>query len=178
LATLRLFARLRQDRQATSEIGALRKGVTAMRALTFAGILCFTMSLLALAQEGVKTGKEEGRILALETAWNHAEESKDAAALDQLLAVSLVYVDYDGSIMNKGEFLASIQQESLHPTQITNEQMTAQVYGEAAVVTGVYREKGTSKGKPYQRRGRFTDTWVKQEGTWQCVASQSTLISR
>jgi hypothetical protein len=44
-------------------------------------------------------------------------------------------------------------------------------------VTGVYREKGTYKGKPYQRRGRFTDTWVKQKGTWQCVASQSTLIS-
>ena len=148
-----------------------------MKALIPAGALCFMMSLLVFAQERTKTSDEEGRILALETAWNHAEESKDAAALDQLLAASLVYVDYDGSIMNKKEFLASIQQESLHPAQITNEQMTAKVYGEAAVVTGVYREKGTSKGKPYQRRGRFTDTWVRQEGTWQCVASQSTLIS-
>jgi ketosteroid isomerase-like protein len=149
-----------------------------MRRLAFASVLCFAMSLWVFAQEHVKTGKEEGRILALETAWNHAEESKDAAALDQLLASSLAYIDYDGSIMNKSEFLASIQQESLHPTQITNEEMTAKVYGEAAVVTGIYREKGTSKGKPYQRRGRFTDTWVKQGGTWQCVASQSTLISR
>ena len=148
-----------------------------MKALIPAGALCFMMSLLVFAQGPTKTSDEEGRILALETAWNHAEESKDAAALDQLLAASLVYVDYDGSIMNKKEFLASIQQESLHPAQITNEQMTAKVYGEAAVVTGVYREKGTSKGKPYQRRGRFTDTWVRQEGTWQCVASQSTLIS-
>jgi len=148
-----------------------------MRKLTFGGMLCFAMSFLVFAQERVKTGKEEGRILALETAWNHAEESKDAAALDQLLAASLAYIDYDGSIMNKKEFLTSIQQESLHPAQITNEEMTAKVYGEAAVVTGVYREKGTSKGKPYQRRGRFTDTWVRQEGTWQCVASQSTLIS-
>jgi ketosteroid isomerase-like protein len=51
------------------------------------------------------------------------------------------------------------------------------MYGDAAVVTGIYREKGTDRGKPYQRRGRFTDTWVKQSGTWQCVASQSTLIS-
>jgi ketosteroid isomerase-like protein len=147
-----------------------------MRRLTFASVLCFAMSLWVIAQEQVKTGQEEGRILALETAWNHAEESKDAAALNQLLAPSLAYVDYDGSIMNKAEFLASIQQESLHPAQITNEEMTAKMYGEAAVVTGVYREKGTLKGKPYQRRGRFTDTWVKQGGTWQCVASQSTLI--
>jgi hypothetical protein len=33
------------------------------------------------------------------------------------------------------------------------------------------------KGKPISRRGRFTDTWVKQNGTWLCVASQNTLIS-
>jgi len=54
--------------------------------------------------------------------------------------------------------------------------MTAHIYGESAVVTGVYREKGISNGKPYLRRGRFTDTWVNQSGTWVCVASQSTLI--
>jgi ketosteroid isomerase-like protein len=147
-----------------------------MKALMSVGALCFTMVFFAFAQERAKTSDEEGRILALETAWNHAEESKDAAALDQLLAASLVYIDYDGSLMGKKEFLASIQQESLHPAQITNEEMTAKVYGEAAVVTGIYREKGTLKGKAYQRRGRFTDTWVKQQGTWQCVASQSTLI--
>jgi len=61
--------------------------------------------------------------------------------------------------------------------RLVAEEMTAHVYGDAAVVTGVYREKGTYKRKPYQRRGRFTDTWVKQKGTWQCVVSQSTLIS-
>jgi hypothetical protein len=52
------------------------------------------------------------------------------------------------------------------------------IYGEAAVVNGIYRDKGTEKGKPFSRRGRFTDTWIHQNGTWQCVASQSTLISR
>jgi len=56
--------------------------------------------------------------------------------------------------------------------------MTAHVYGDAAVVTGIYREKGISKGKAYSRRGRFTDTWVKENGTWMCVASQSTLMSK
>jgi ketosteroid isomerase-like protein len=148
-----------------------------IRFVLLTGLVCISVSLGLLAQESRKASDEEGRILALETAWNHAEESKDAAALDQLLASSLAYVDYDGSMMNKGQFLASIQEESLHPAQITNEEMTAHVYGEAAVVTGIYREKGTLKGKAYLRKGRFTDTWVRQSGTWQCVASQSTLIS-
>ena len=44
------------------------------------------------------------------------------------------------------------------------------------IVSGIYRETGTAKGKPYTRRARFTDTWIRQSGTWKCVASQSTLI--
>jgi ketosteroid isomerase-like protein len=122
------------------------------------------------------TRDEEGRVLALETAWNRAEQTKDAAALDQLLSPQLVYVDYDGSITTKAEFLATVKSEGLAPEQITNEQQTAHVFGDCAVVTGIYREKGVNKGKPYNRRGRFTDTWVKTNGAWQCVASQSTLI--
>jgi ketosteroid isomerase-like protein len=149
-----------------------------MRRPLAAAPVLMVLSLLLQAQDRSKPSDAEGRILALETAWNHAEQAKDAAALDQLLANSLVYIDYDGSIMTKGEFLAEITAVDLHPSQIINDEMTAHVYGDAAIVTGTYREKGVLKGKPYLRHGRFTDTWVKLDGTWQCVASQSTLISK
>jgi ketosteroid isomerase-like protein len=149
-----------------------------MKKIIAAGAVILLMAFALGARNQSQQSDAEGRILALETAWNHAEENKDAAALDQLLASTLVYVDYDGSLMSKGEFLASIKAPDLNPSQIINDQMTAHVYGDAAVVTGTYREKGINKGKPYQRRGRFTDTWVKLNGTWQCVASQSTLISK
>lgn len=139
-------------------------------------LILFSMALVLCSNPQSNITADEGRILALETAWNHAEQSKDIAALDQLLSPQLVYVDYDGSISTKEEFLASVKSEGLAPEQITNEQQTAHVFGDCAVVTGIYREKGVNKGKPYNRRGRFTDTWVKVNGTWQCVASQSTLI--
>jgi ketosteroid isomerase-like protein len=148
-----------------------------MRTKIAACLLLVPMSLMVFAQDAPKRSDDEGRILALEIAWNHAEQSKDTAALDQLLASTLVYIDYDGALMSKPEFLASVKAESLRPEQIVNDSMTAHMYGDTAVVTGVYHEKGVSKGKAYVRRGRFTDTWVKQNGTWQCVASQSTLIS-
>ena len=119
---------------------------------------------------------EQSKILALENAWNQAEEHKDIKALESLLDSTLVYIDYDGSMMDKAQFIASIKMPSLHPEQIVNESMTAHVYGDSAVVTGLYREKGEKNGKPYLRRGRFTDTWVYRDGTWVCVASQSTLI--
>jgi ketosteroid isomerase-like protein len=120
---------------------------------------------------------DQSKIIALENAWNQAEEHKDVQALEMLLHPELVYVDYDGSIMTKAQFIASIKAPALHPEQIVNESMSAHVFGDSAVVTGIYREKGVDKGKPYLRRGRFTDTWVYQNGVWVCVASQSTLIA-
>jgi len=119
---------------------------------------------------------DENRILALENAWNQAEQQNDAAALKILLGPELVYVDYDGRIMNKAEFLADVNSPSRHPNRIVNESMNAQVFGAVAVVSGIYRESGLQRGKPYTFRGRFTDTWIRVNRNWVCVASQSTLI--
>src|SRR5450759_4173182 len=142
-----------------------------------AAFLLLAMSLPVAAQSAT-ADPDQARILALETAWNRAEEQKDAKALDGLLDSRLLYVDHDGSLMNKAQFLDSVKAPSLHPEQIVNESMTAQMYGATAIVTGVYREKGKVAGKPYLRRGRIIDTWINQNGTWRCVTSQSMLISR
>jgi ketosteroid isomerase-like protein len=63
-----------------------------------------------------------------------------------------LYIDHDDSISSKQEFLANVKSEGLAPEQITNEQQTAHVFGDCAVVTGEYREKWMNKGKPYSRR--------------------------
>ncbi len=148
-----------------------------MRALTCGVALLLTACLFTAAQDSGLSASQS-KIIALENAWNQAEERKDAKALDALLDNSLLYTDYDGKLMTKADFLSSVKALSLHPEQQVTESMSAQVYGDSAVVTGVYRVKGTEKGKSYLRRGRFTDTWVNRNGNWFCVASQYTLISR
>jgi len=122
------------------------------------------------------TGDDAGRIQALELAWNHALEGKDTKALEMLLANTMVSVDIDGSIMTKSEFLASIKAPEYQPSQAVTEQSSVQMYGDAAVVVGVFRVKGTEKGKSYVHRERFVDTWIKINGTWQCVATTAALI--
>jgi ketosteroid isomerase-like protein len=140
-----------------------------------AGSVLLLSVAFSLAQ--TSTSDEGGRVLALETAWNHALESKDANALDMLLANTMVSVDIDGSIATKSEFLASIKAPSYQPSQAVTEQSTVQVYGgDAAVVVGIFRIRGTDKGKAYVRRERFVDTWIKTNGSWQCVATTSALI--
>lgn len=143
----------------------------------FSLLLLLVTPQFTFSQASTNPDAQQGKILALENAWNQAEEHKDAKALETLLHPDLVYVDYDGSMMTKGQFIASVKAPDLKPEQITNESMTAHVFGDSAVVSGIYREKGFKDGKAYLRRGRFTDTWVYQNGLWMCVASQSTLIA-
>jgi ketosteroid isomerase-like protein len=120
---------------------------------------------------------EGGRVLALENAWNHALEAKDVKALNMMLANTFLSVEIDGSVSSKSEFLASIKSPDYQPSQAVTEQSSVQVYGDAAVVVGVFRIKGTEKGKPYVHRERFVDTWIKLNDAWQCVATTSTLIT-
>jgi ketosteroid isomerase-like protein len=147
-----------------------------MRAMASICMIMVAACLAVAGQDTSKVSDAEGRILLLENAWNKAEQRRDIPALDQLLAGTLVYTDYDGTFYTKPQFLASVKNASEIIDQLNNDQVSVHAYESSAVVTGVYREKGSLKGKPYVRRGRFTDTWVKQNGSWLCVASQSTLI--
>jgi ketosteroid isomerase-like protein len=148
-----------------------------MKSFLLACLVLFTAWPLRPGQDRMKRSPDESKILALENAWNLAEEHKDIGALNQLLANTLVYTDFDGSFMNKAQFLAAVNSSTPNSDQITNDDVTVHVYGDSAIVAGGYREKGIVKGKPVVRHGRFTDSWVYQNGTWLCVASQSTLIS-
>ena len=139
------------------------------------GLLILSATLTAARQSD--SGDDAGKVLALENAWNHALEAKDTKALGMILANTFVSIEIDGSISSKSEFLAGIKAPDYQPSQAVTEQSNVQVYGNAAVVVGVFRVKGMEKGKSYVHRERFVDTWIKTNGTWLCVATTATLIS-
>ncbi|MBI3477286.1 MAG: nuclear transport factor 2 family protein [Acidobacteria bacterium] len=139
-----------------------------------------TVLLLAMpvAQAQSSRRSDEGtQVLALDNSWNRALETKDTKALDLLLAQTFVSVDIDGSMQSKAEFIASIGAPNYHPpTQAVTEQSSVEVYGDSAVVVGIFRTKGVEKGKKYMNRERYVDTWVRINGTWKCAASITVLI--
>jgi ketosteroid isomerase-like protein len=141
--------------------------------------LLFIVSLAIplIHAQGGASDADRRRILSLENAWDQAVHQKDAQALNLILGPDLVYVDYDGKLMGKAAYLASIQSQTLQPARIVSESVNVHLYGAVAVVNGVYRENGTKNGKPYVLRERFTDTWVRQTDSWICVASHSTLTN-
>ena len=133
---------------------------------------------LAVYTSGYATNADESKILALENAWNQAQLHHDASAVDQLLPATFVNTDYDGTVMNKAQFLADLKDPAYQASLVVNQDVKIYSYSNAAVVTGTYHTRGKYKGKPFEHWGRFTDTWLFQDGLWQCVASHSSLIKK
>jgi hypothetical protein len=149
-------------------------------ALAMMGAGLFATGLIGNLEAQDRTSDNDGiaaKVMSLETLWNQAELAQDIQSLDHLLSDSFLYVDIDGSLLrNKTEFINSVTSRAEHIESIRSEAMLSRVHGDAVIVTGIYQEKGTLKGKPYYHHGRFTDTWVKEGSGWLCASSQATLI--
>jgi len=115
--------------------------------------------------------QDKSRIIALENSWNQAELHNDAHAVDLLIVDDFVMTVADGYTLNKAQLLASVRDTSYRPDVLQSDNMDVHMYGNTAIVTGSYLEKGKDKGKPFERRGRFTDTWINLNGQWRCAAS-------
>lgn len=139
--------------------------------------LFLLLPLVAFAQQSSENSSDRSLILALESAWNQAEIHHDANAASAILAENFISVDHHGALETKAQYLADMKDMTFNPEEISNSNPTVYLYGDTAIVTSTYRTKGTDKGKPFVHRGRFTDTWVKRDGKWQCVADQETLIN-
>ena len=141
-------------------------------------VLLLLLSSLALPQTFAQSDGDESKIIALENLWNQMQVAHDADAMGKMLDPEFVLTDYDGSIMNKAQLLASIRDTSNQLTTEVSEGMKLFRHGDTVVVIGATHEKGTLKGKPYQHNGRFTDTWIKRDAQWLCVASHLALIPK
>jgi ketosteroid isomerase-like protein len=120
----------------------------------------------------------EARLLVLERMWNEAQVNRDSAALDALVAERFVNTEYDGEVSDKNKFLADIKDPLFKPSSVTIQDVKVTLYGETAVIIGNYHTKGNYQGRPYDHFGRFTDTWVLDDGKWQCVASHTSLVKK
>lgn len=104
---------------------------------------------------------------------------KDRTALDRTLADEYMYTNEEGKTRNKAEDLTYMTSpdSAIELAEISDRKV--RVIGNAAAVeTGIYRIKGTSKGQPFDETGRFTSTWIWRAGRWQVVADHTSEIKK
>lgn len=146
-------------------------------------VLWIALAALALAAPASPpqhnaSASDQSKLIALENAWNQAQLHHDAKALDSLVGEQFIYTDTDGTLMNKAQFLQDLKDPDYKASLIANENVKVFMYPNAAVVAGTYHTKGIYQGKRFEHWGRFTDTWIFQNGLWQCVASHTNLLKK
>lgn len=119
-----------------------------------------------------------GIIWYLEQDWNNAILKRDRGWFEKNYAADFSGVDtMTGKLSNKAEDIAGMMNDKGTMELAETSEMSVRVDGDRAVVTGVFHTKGKDdKGMMYDRRARFTDTWIKRDGRWMAWASQGTLI--
>jgi ketosteroid isomerase-like protein len=141
--------------------------------------LSITLGAAAMAQQKAGAGADEGTIRALEEKWDTANLKGDAAALDAIFADSFITTDAEGKVRTKAEVLAALKSGDVKYQSAKADEIKVYLNGDTAIVSGRWQGKFTEKGKPMDVKERFTDTFVKRNGQWRCLASHgSTLKSK
>ena len=153
-----------------------------MRYVTAVGVLAAT-SLLMLGADKTAPAKPdtanvEQTLMQLEQQWNQALLAKDYKTVNQIMADDWTGIDFRGMTVTKAETLDELKAGESGNQSVELGEMTVKVFGNTAVVIGSDTEKSTYHGKDSSGKYAWLDVFVKRDGRWQAVASESTKIGK
>jgi ketosteroid isomerase-like protein len=146
------------------------------------GAMLFATALILAGTGGhesayaIQHSQAEQELIQIERDWCAALVKKDTTALARILADDYTSIGSRGIASTKADELANLKgSDSI--TNCVDTKFKVRIYGDAAVVTGLATRSGTYKGIAFKDRQTFwTDTFIRKDGRWQCVATQGTLV--
>lgn len=168
------------------EISVSKERTHAMKRLTIALLLLALCAAGAFAQAQTKAAATKpaaapaasaaDELKQIENDWVAASKAKDAAKLSDILADGWVELNWDGKTETKAQVLADLKTPGNSLDNFEMGPMNVRIFGTTAVVTGSDTEKSMSNGKDTSGKYIWMDVFVKQNGKWRAVASQSTKV--
>jgi uncharacterized protein (TIGR02246 family) len=143
------------------------------------GAVLMVSSCIGLAFAQTQTPPAKGPSVAetvkqLEHDWADAAKAGDADKVNQILADDWIGVGFDGSKETKQNHLADMKSGKFKLESFEFGSMDVKVLGSVAVVQGTNTEKSTADGKDSSGKYAWMDVFVKRDGKWVIVRSQST----
>ncbi|MEO5983924.1 MAG: nuclear transport factor 2 family protein [Ferruginibacter sp.] len=123
----------------------------------------------------------EDTIIGLENEWAEVIVNHDMAVLEKVLAPSYVGTGVENSladVTNKKEMIKMYLSGDHTITSAVNSNMKVYITSKnLAVAIGEVTENGKyNNGKDLYRVWRWTDTYAKLDGRWQCISNHSSRI--
>jgi hypothetical protein len=117
-------------------------------------------------------------LLQLEDDMARAWVQRDTQPLEQILADDYTLAGTCDALIGKTQYIAGLGNPEFETDSAIVDELRVRVYSDAAVVTGRATYKGRSKKRgSYHRRFRFTDTFIRRDGTWKCVATHASVLA-
>ena len=153
-----------------------------MKRVLTVGIVLFAVCTALAQAPGKKnqatTSGDEAALTKMQTEWGAALVKVDFATLDRIVSPDWILTTPDGVQHTKAEIDAELKSGKIKFESFTASDVKVRIYGNAAVVFGVTTEKLSMDGQAMNAQNRFTDTFIKRDGKWQCVATQLTAVAK
>ena len=155
-----------------------------MKRMLVVAALTMAASSLALGQmTGKKANYANQKVDSVEQAVMQLEEELrvaitkgDMKAYGRIVGDDYVYTNQDAVIRTKAQMVSAYDSGSIKYESVKFDEIKVHAYGDTAVVTGRNTAKGKDNGKDFDGQFRYTRVYVKRQGRWQIVATQSTRI--
>lgn len=141
-------------------------------------VLAMGVAVIAQTPAQPTSGSVERELIELEKEWAAAVTKPDLTFLNLIWADEYSWTSYDGTVWSKAQTLESLRSGKDVVSSAMLDDVKVRVFGDAAVVTGRSIFNETLQGKDIGGQERFTDTWVRRSGRWQCVAMHCSRIAQ
>jgi ketosteroid isomerase-like protein len=140
-----------------------------------------TMKIAKLASAGMvhsmaDPSPDEQEILRVEAELCRAFENADADALRAALDPTFVLTDSRGTVTGLEQNLAEVASGDPDYEVFRNHGQKVQLYGDAAIVTGITSIRSRSGDAMFEGDFQFTDTWIRRPGGWKLAASHASRL--
>lgn len=146
-----------------------------MKALLLSLALMAAAPLSANAQattsEAAAPSSDVAALEALNSEWLTAYKTRDAAALDRVLADDFQGVYPGGRIMKKADVLGLATNPARSFDTVTWEDVRIVVIGDVAVLRARARMSGKSAEGPFSSINDFADVYVRRAGAWRAISA-------
>jgi ketosteroid isomerase-like protein len=143
-----------------------------------AALAAVLLALPAPARPAAAIAAAADDLLEIADAFDRAQLSKDAAALDRMIADDLIFIDSSGKRLGKQAFIAGWTDpgDSFDPIALVDRRVV-RLGPDAFMVTAQTTLSGTSGGKRFASAFRYTDTFRRIRGQWRAAHVQVTRLA-
>lgn len=134
-----------------------------------------------IAAPGVAFADDVADLIAVDKRQQRAYVDRDWAALEEIFTDDYVLVLASGEEHTKRQIIDGASAPDSRWEINETSDWKVRVHGDTAIVVATLRQKGAVRGKPFDSVVKFSDTYIRDHGTWRNVhahASQSVPVTK